>query len=88
MLFLFLTCPYSLPLSLSPLFLSDESMHSLLDKLDNCGYFDKEKEEEEEEEAEEEVREGMRERERERWHHFFLFARKLIYLLPQLLLRR
>ena len=29
-----------------------------------------------------------REGERERWHHFFLFARKLIYLLPQLLLRR
>lgn len=41
-------------------------MHSLLDKLDNCGYFDKEKEEEEEEEVEEEVREGMREREREK----------------------
>lgn len=61
MLFLFLTCPYSLSL---PLSLSDESMHSLLDKLDNCGYFDKEKEEEEEEEAEEEVREGMREREK------------------------
>ena len=77
----------NLPLTLSPpLSLSDESMHSLLDKLDNCGYFDKEKEEEEEEEAEEEVREGRRER--ERWHRFFLFARKLIYLLPQLLLRR